>query len=50
MAREKRRHALDGRKTNFAASSQIARTSNAASNALLARFLRRQASFAMLLA
>jgi hypothetical protein len=49
MAGEKRRHALDRGKTNLAATSQIACTSNAASNALFTRFLRRQASFAMFL-
>jgi hypothetical protein len=50
MAREKRSHPLDGGEAYAAAASQIASSSNAAANALLASFLRRQAAFAMLLA
>jgi hypothetical protein len=41
MAGEKRSHALNSGKAYTAAASQIARSGNAAANALLASFLRR---------
>jgi hypothetical protein len=46
---EKCRHALDRFVTHFVAIGQTCRPSHSAANALLARFLRRQAAFAMLL-
>jgi hypothetical protein len=50
MAREECSHALDCGKTNSPSACQVSGPSHSAANALLARFLRRQAAFAMLLA
>jgi bacterioferritin-associated ferredoxin len=50
MARKECSHALDRLVTHFVAVGQTCSPCHSAANALLARFLRRQAAFAMLLA